>query len=418
MDWKIFVPIIAVALLLSGCIEAEADVTGADDSMATPEGVQKLVEGNNRFALDLYAKFSETETGNVFFSPWSISSALGMTYEGAREETAEEMLAVMHLPANEIERRSAFAALFNKINEKDKGYALYTANAVWAQNSYPFLESFKETVKKYYLSEVNNVDFVNETEATRQRINQWVELYTNNKIKDLIPENVLTPLTRMVLTNAVYFKGTWLTQFDPAYTREADFRISAEKTVKAQMMSLTDGAEFRFYEDSELQALELPYSGEEVSMLLLLPKENYSIDSLGESISAQKLGEISNSLREQEVKVYVPKFRFETKYFMGKQLAEMGMPTAFSGSADFTGMYDASKSGENLYIGNVIHQAFVEVNDEGTEAAAATAVVVVETSMPTPVPSFVADHPFIFIIRENSTGQILFMGRVADPTEE
>jgi serpin B len=405
-----FLLFIFLLIFLSGCTNISEISTPikADDSGATVEGVNNVINANNQFALDLYLKL-EDEESNIFFSPYSISVALAMTYEGARGKTAEEMQSVFYFPEDENIRRSSFAKIYNLVNKKNKKYELHTANALWAQKDYKFLDEYINAIKKYYVGKVTNVDFAKATENARLTINKWVEEQTNNKIKDLIPPGVLNALTRLVLTNAIYFKGLWVKQFDKKETREEDFKVSPEKTVKVDMMSMT-GEEFNYYETEELQIIELLYEGEDLSMLIILPKENY-LKSLEESLSLEKLAELRNSLSEQQVDVYIPKFKFETKYFMVKTLKEMGMPTAFSMDADFSGM-DSTK---DLFIANVIHQAFIDVNEEGTEAAAATGVVMeLKAAMPT---VFRADHPFIFMIQERETNNILFLGRVIDPSQ-
>jgi len=408
---KRFLSFIFLLIFLSGCtnISGISSPIKADDSGATVEGVNNVINANNQFALDLYLKLEDVE-GNIFFSPYSISVALAMTYEGAKGETAEEMQSVFHFPEDENIRRPSFAKIYNLVNKKNKKYELHTANALWAQKDYKFLDEYINAIKKYYVGKVTNVDFVNATESARLTINKWVEEQTNNKIKDLIPPGVLNALTRLVLTNAIYFKGLWVKQFDKKETREEDFRVSPEETVKVPMMSITR-EEFNYYETEKLQILELLYEGEDLSMLIILPKED-DLKSLEESLSLEKLSELRNSLSEQQVDVYIPKFKFETKYFMAKTLKEMGMSTAFSGDADFSGM-DGTK---DLFIANVIHQAFIDVNEEGTEAAAATGVVMeLKAAMPT---VFRADHPFIFMIQERETNNILFLGRVIDPTQK
>ena len=387
---------------LSGCaVNAEQK----DDSEATPEKVSAVVNANNEFAFDLYSKYKDEKEGNIFFSPYSISTAMAMTYEGARGQTAKEIQSVFHFPEESI-RRPGFARLYNEINKKDKEYQLSTANALWAQEDYKFLDEYFSTIKRYYDGDVTNLDFIKETEKSRVTINKWVEDQTKNKIKDLIPRGSITYDTRLVLTNAIYFKGEWVLQFDKKKTREADFKVSPEKTVKVQMMGLTgDKAKFNYAKTWELQILEMPYEGDELSMLVILPRENLeSID-----INNEKLNELRGMLRETKINVYMPKFKFETKYFMAKDLIEMGMPTAFSMGADLSGM----TGNMDLFIDKVIHQAFVEVNEEGTEAAAATAVIVALKSSISDY--FMADHPFMFIIQQKDTGNILFMGRVVDP---
>ena len=403
---KIIVLALLSVLLLSGCTE-DLLKERLDDSLATDADVLETVSGNNQFALDAYAKFRDN-SGNVFFSPWSISSALAMTYEGAREETAAEMKNVFYFSGQDVMRPS-FAKLYNLINFNNEDYQLSTANALWAQEDYPFLPEYFETVASYYDAGLTNMDFIGATEASRQTINKWVEDQTNDKIKDLIPAGLITPATKLVLTNAVYFKGDWLTQFKEEDTQETDFHVSETETVIVDMMSLFD-EEFRYTENTGIQVLELPYKGEDLSMLVLLPDD---ISSFEESLNTTILDELKSTLVKQEVEVYLPKFKFETKYFMAETLSEMGMPTAFSAAADFSGMTGS----KDLMIDQVIHQAFVEVNEEGTEAAAATAVIMKETAAE-PQNIFRADKPFIFIIQEDSTGSILFMGRVSNPNQE
>lgn len=408
---SIFAAIIISCIFSSGSAKKTSKV---DDTGATKEGVNAVVNANNQLAFELYSQFNEeSKDSNIFFSPYSISIALTMTYEGARGQTAEEMQSVLHIPEDANVRRPNFARIYNKINKKDKKYKLSTANALWAQKDYKFLEEYTNNVEKYYGGKVTNLDFAGESEKSRQIINKWVEDQTNNKIKDLIPQGVLNAYTRLVLTNAIYFKGTWVKQFDEKDTKEEDFRIDSSNTVKVPMMRLIgNGVKFNYAETDEIQILEMPYHGEDLSMLIILPKGN-DLANIEKSITLEKLSEWKNMLNEQRVDIFIPKFKFETKYFMAKALSDMGMPTAFSPAADFSGM-DGTK---DLLIQNVIHQAFVEVNEEGTEAAAATGVVMGITSVGPRIPIFRADHPFIFIIQEIETGNILFLGRVSDPSK-
>jgi serpin B len=402
--------LILSALLPSGCEKGPVPVI-ADDSQADTEDVISVVDANNQFALELYSELNNGD--NIFFSPYSIASALAMAYEGARGETADEMQSVLHFPEDSLVRRSSYARIHNLINKEDKEYELYSANVFWAQQDYSFLPEYTNTIEKYYAAEANNLDFVGKTEESRQIINNWVEEYTNEKIKDLIPAGAINSLTRLVLTNAVYFKGDWVLKFDKKKTRDADFGISPERTVQVKMMSLTGNKakfNYAFIPEEELQIIELPYEGEELSMLILLPKEG-GLSSLEESLTVEKLNALRGRMSETKINVYMPKFKFETKYFLPQVLSKMGMPTAFKWpGADFSGM-DGTK---DLYISNVIHQAYVEVNEEGTEAAAATAVMVGMTGMPN---QFRADHPFIFMIQERTAGGILFIGKVVDPSK-
>ncbi|MFH1256177.1 MAG: serpin family protein [Candidatus Diapherotrites archaeon] len=404
---------IALLLFLAGCPQPEPVVPPADDAGATVQGVQSVANANNQFSFELYSRLKGSG-GNVFFSPYSISVALAMTFEGAKGQTAEEMQAVMHFPEDSAVRQSSFAKIYNQINKSDKQYKLYTANALWAQQDYRFLEEYFNTVKNYYGGESTNLDFANETEQSRQTINSWVEGKTNSKIKDLLPAGSISPLTRLVLTNAIYFKGEWLKQFDKANTKEDDFRLSPGNTVKTQMMSLTGKeAEFNYAENDLMQVLELPYKGEELSMIILLPN-NDNLNAAEESLTAEKLAEWKKDSRKQRVDVFIPKFTFTKEFGLADTLKQMGMPTAFiAGSADFSGMDGTNQ----LFISAVIHKAFVEVNEEGTEAAAATGIAVSGAmANPNPIPIFRADHPFIFLIQEKQTGTILFLGRVSDPS--
>ena len=397
----------------------------ADDNSSTEQGIQEVVNANNKFAFELYSELDKEENDNMFYSPYSISAALAMTYEGAKGQTAEEMKSVFHFPESNTLRPN-FAAIYNEINKKNKPYKLSTGNALWVQQDYPFLEDYTSRVEKYYGGKAANLDFIGETEKSRQTINTFIEEQTNDKIKDLIPQGALTPDIRLVLTNAVYFKGTWVWEFDKSDTRDQDFKITPTNIVKTPMMFMNnDKAKFNYADLGDLQILELPYKGEDISMLIFLPKQgedydletgeiitsDYTLDDI--ELSSDKLNEYKSQMHETKLDhISIPKFEFDTKYFMNDALSAMGMSTAFTDSADFSGM--TGKDG--LLISFVIHQAYVKVDEEGTEAAAATAVGVDVTSV-SPRKEFRADNPFVFIIQEKETGNILFMGRVVDPTK-
>jgi len=400
----------------------------ADDTGSTPQGIQEVINANNQFAFDLYNKLNadpENAGKNIFYSPYSISAALAMTYEGAKGQTADEMKSVFHFPENEI-LRTNFAAIYNDINEKNNAYELRTGNALWVQQDYPLLEDYLSRVEKYYGGKAANLDFVNETEKSRQTINAFIEEQTNHKIKELITPGILNEKTRLVLTNAIYFKGTWEWEFKESDTREQDFKISPTNVVKVPMMYMKpEKATFNYADLEKLQILELPYKGEKISMLILLPKQgedydyetgekivyNYTLEDI--ELSNEKLAEYKSEMKETKLDaIYFPKFEFDTKYSMAGTLAKMGMPTAFSrNDADFSGM----TGNKDLYISQVIHQAYIKVDEKGTEAAAATAVMMATASISKNI--FRADHPFIFIIQDRETGNILFMGRVIDPTK-
>ena len=428
----ILIPIIVLVIIVSAATlylfpYSPNQPPAADDDQATEQGMQEVVNANNQFTFDFYSKLTEEEQGNIFYSPYSLSAALAMTYEGAREQTAEEIKNVFHFPETETLRPN-FAGIYNDLNTGSNEYELKTGNALWIQKDYPLLEDYTSNVENYYGGKATNLDFIQETEKSRQTINSFIEEQTNNKIKDLIPEGVLGDLTRLVITNAIYFKGNWVWEFDKDDTREQDFKITPENIVQAEMMHMKPedaDAKFNYADLEKLQILELPYKGEKISMLILLPKQMETYDYVtGEQIifyynledielSAEKLNEYKSQMQRVSMDgIYLPKFEFDIKYFIAGDLSEMGMPSAFS-NADFSGI----TGGKDLIISQVIHQAFVKVDEEGTEAAAATAVIFRETVAMIPSKVFRADHPFMFIIQEKETGNILFLGRVTDPTQ-
>ena len=367
-------------------------------------------ENNSSFSLDLYQLLRE-EDGNIFFSPYSISVALAMTYGGARGDTESQMARVLHFDLNREYLHAAFSALQEKLAEAETagGVQLKIANSLWPHVGYPFLKSYLDLVLKYYGVSITAVDYVHDTEGARQTINAWVEKKTETKIRDLIPKGILDRLTRLVLTNAIYFKGDWAAQFDPDKTRRDDF-WSPQKQTKVPMM--TCKGEYRYKETSELQILELPYAGDKLSMLVLLPREKDGLPNLERQLTPDFLSKATKNMWEEQVTVHLPKFKIEAAFTLNDPLISLGMSDAFDmDKADFSGMDGLKKW---LYISYVLHKAFIDVNEEGTEAAAATAVVMQMkgVSMPT---IFRADHPFLFLIRERETGSILFIGRFTKP---
>ncbi|MEM2277027.1 MAG: serpin family protein [Thermoproteota archaeon] len=381
----------------------------ANDTGSTLQGIQEVVKANNQFAFKLYFELVKTETGNVFYSPYSIFSALAMTYEGARGETADEMKTVFGFPESRILRPN-FAAIYNRINEVSKDYELRTGNALWVQKDYPFLEDYLKAVEEYYGGKAAVLDFINEAEKSRQTINTFIEEQTNHKIKDLIPPGSLDEYTRLILTNAIYFKGDWKIAFNESLTMEEDFWVEPNRAVKVQMMHMhpNETIRFNYAYTEDVQIIELPYKGDNMSMIIMLPRDLKSFEA---SLTLEKLNEYMAVMKEERLdEICLPKFKLDTKYFMRETLSNLGMPTAFSEAADFSGMTGR----RDLFISEVIHQAYVKVDEKGTEAAAATAVVMRLTAiLETKV--FRANRPFIFIIRERETGNILFMGRVVNP---
>jgi len=382
----------------------------ANEVGSTPEGIQEVMKANNQFAFKLYSELARRESGNIFYSPYSIFSALAMTYEGAKGGTAAEMKVVFSFPESDVLRPN-FAALYNRINEEAKGYELRTGNALWIQKDYPFLEDYLKRVEGYYGGKATVLDFVAETEKSQKTINAFIEEQTNNKIKDLIPPGYIDEYTRLVLTNAIYFKGYWKTAFNESLTGEDDFWIAPNRSVKVQMMRMNpnETTKFNYADIGDVQILELPYTGEKISMLIILPKDLEATESL---LSAERLDDYRSKMKEERLdEICLPKFELETKYFMKESLSALGMPSAFSEVADFSGMTGK----KDLFISEVIHQAYVKVDEKGTEAAAATAVIMELTAI-TEMKVFRADRPFIFIIQERETGNVLFMGRIIDPS--
>lgn len=377
----------------------------------------QITKGNNEFAINLYSQIKnlpeiKQAEGNLFFSPYSISTALAMTYTGARGNTAKEMADVLKFPSLKLEEiASAFGDLQKQLqaDKENRGYQLNVANALWGQQGFGFLNEYLEFNKKYYGSELTELDFAKSEEA-RKTINTWVEDKTNDKIKDLIPSGSIDSMTRMVLTNAIYFKGDWSIQFKEENTEEADFNITKDKKVKAQLMYQKE--KFDYAELDNMQLLQLPYKGDELSMLILLPKTIDALESVEAGLKPDTLAANLKQMRKREVDVYLPKFKITCGTIEMKGiLGAMGMKEAFSDAADFSGM----NGKRNLYISAVMHKAFVEVNEEGTEAAAATGVGISLMSIPMPPPVFRADKPFIFMIRDNRSQSILFMGKVCNP---
>ncbi|MFH2020922.1 MAG: serpin family protein [archaeon] len=405
---KKIISLILIILFVIAC-STETE-TPLDDTGILPEDIVKVVDANNQFGMDLYSVLKNQTDDNIFFSPYSISTALAMTYEGSDGITAEEIQKVFHFPVH-TSLRPANARIYNEIN-KNKKDQLSTANALWAQKDYSFLPEYFDTIDKYYGGKVTNLDFAGDTENSRLTINKWVEDRTKEKIKDLLPEGAIDSSTALVLTNAIYFKGTWILQFDKSRTKETDFFISDKEPIKTQMMTVSgDKSRFKYMENDILQMIELPYEGGDISMIILLPKED--LNHMESELNYENIQLWMEDMEETKIDVYLPKFKFETKYFMAETLAMMGMPSAFSpGTADFSKMTGS----KDLYISKVIHQAYVDVNEEGTEAAAATAVIMAKTSA-FMKNIFRADHPFIFFIQDK-TGNILFFGRVADPRGE
>jgi len=375
-----------------------------------------LADGNAVFAFDLYQELRNGE-GNLFYSPYSISAALGMTYVGARGETEREMADTLHFTLPQDRLHPAFNGLDQLLASRgkgaqgkdDQGFRLNIVNAIWGQRGYQFLSNFLDTLAANYGAGLRILDFVTDPERARQTINDWVSEQTEGKIKDLIPAGVLGSSTRLVLTNAIYFNAAWLFPFQEQLTADAPFHLLDGSQVTAPMMHVSES--FAYIENDDLQVVELPYDGEELSMIILLPRDG-QFKTVESALDAGYVEGIIDDMAHGQVNLTMPKFEFDAKLSLVKTLAAMGMPEAFSRQADFSGMTD----GRDLYISDVLHKAYVSVDESGTEAAAATAVVMKELAIAPGKPVNVTlDHPFIFLIRDTGTGTILFLGRVVDP---
>jgi serpin B len=387
---------------------------GQEAGMKAPAAADRraVVEGDNAFAVALYSQLRK-QSGNLFFSPESISTALAMAYAGARGETASEMAKTLHFTLPPERLHPAMGALLRELNAPQEGYQLSVANALWAQLGYTFLDDFLKLLKTDYGAGLNQVDFKGSSETVRETINRWVEQKTQDKIKDLLQPGSLKPDTRLVLTNAIYFKGNWQTQFDKAQTRNEDFHLSQGQTKTTPLMHREGG--FNYFNGGAFQALEIPYKGKDLSMIILLPNEIGGLPSLEQSLTGSNTQQWLRQLAPvSKVIVTMPKFKMTQQFELEATLGAMGMPAAFSGSANFSGMTGK----RDFSISEVIHKAYVDVNEEGTEAAAATAVTMRALAIRVPdqpPPVFHADHPFVFLIRDNRSESILFMGRLADP---
>jgi serpin B len=340
-----------------------------------------------------------------------------MAYEGAKGETASEIQVVIELPEDDEERRGMVRALQSSLNPDSANYELSTANSYWLKLGEDLNDEYQDTLENDYLAGGQELDFAGDSDGSTDTINDWVEDQTNDRIQDLIPYGILDAMTYLVLTNAIYFKADWKWQFDEDATRERYFYPTKGNEKRADFMNICDEEiDLNYAENDDVQMLQLPYKDEELSMYILLPKEN-DISALESKLDRAFLENLKGDMYGEWVDVYLPKFKFELKYDIVPPLKDLGMNLAFGAGADFSGMAEDGR--KDLFISDVIHQSFVEVNEKGTEAAAATAVVVAmgaaDDDEPDPV-EFKADNPFIFFIEHQESGQILFMGKVEDPT--
>jgi len=405
----IVVVVVIFALFYSGFFTSPSKVQArAVDTYATTKSVASLSDSMNDFSFEMYQQLGDVDD-NVFFSPYSVFVALAMTYEGARGNTAEQMKNVLGFEQNDEVSLCSFGRIYNLLNI-DAEYNLNTANALWTEKDYPFLEEYLSFIDNYYMGKATDVDFTNPKNAA-DIINKWVEENTDGKIEDMLSSDDISPDTVLILSNAIYFKGSWLTQFNVEDTKDRDFEMTPNNKIQVPTMVLKDSKElFNYTETEDLQILELPYKGNAVSMIIFLPKEN-DITSINQKFTSENLATWMDSMYPTVVDIYLPKFTFKTDYNLKNMLIDIGLDIAFSSNADFSGMNGYG----GLFIEKVLHKAFVEINEEGTEAAAATTVHVMESAMPEPSEIFNADHPFTFLIQHKETGTILFMGSVSNP---
>jgi len=399
-----------VATLLAAGTLAEAAGGGGP---AEPDEAA-LVKGNSEFAFDLYARL-RTREGNVFFSSYSISNALAMTYAGARGPTATQMASVLHFPLEGDRLHRAFAGVIRELNRpgSKRRAELYIANALWPQTGFPIAAGFQTIARNLYAAGLQPLDFARAPEKARTTINAWVEQQTQDRIKDLVREGVLTPATRLVLTNAIYFKGVWMHPFVEDRTRKEKFTLSTGREI-GDVPLMNQQRKFPYLDGGSFQALELPYEANELSMIVFLPRKVDGLAELEQTLTAARVTDWLARMTVHDVEVTLPRFKVTAEFQLRQALTDLGMSLAFSeDKADFSGI----AKGAPLSLSAVVHKAYVDVNEKGTEAAAATAGMVVATSAPAPAPRavFRADHPFFFVIRDSGTGSLLFAGRVVNP---
>ena len=385
--------------------------------------MQSVVEANNKFTLDLYQVLQKDDKftdQNIFYSPSSISIALAMTFMGARGDTAKQMSEALHWEAMTSDQlhdqQRHFLDALQESN--DEGNELLAANRLFVQKSLTIEQEFLEGTKRFYNAEMALTDYQKDPEGARKEINDWVENKTKENIKNLIPEGIIDSSTKLTLVNAIYFKGIWQNEFDQRATRPKDFFVSKKKKVKVKMMKLkTNFKHIANVGELGCQLVELPYQGEDLSMLILLPQDKYGLTSVEASLTHDKLQKAIALTQVQpsgEVKVYLPRFNMTQEFQLNELLAKMGVTDMFNANkADFTGI------SPGLFVTHAIHKAFVEVNEKGTEAAAATAVLMSRSKSPpggsAKIPVFCADHPFLFLLCHKKSGGILFMGRMMKP---
>ncbi len=397
-----------------GCIVFSGKARDTDPSVPDAD-LKAAVAGNTSFALDLYQQL-RTEKGNLFYSPFSISEALAIVYAGARAETGAQMAKALRFGLDQAKLHPAFNALDLALASRGKGAAgtdgqgfrLNISNALWGQTGHTFSTPFLDTIAENYGDGVHMADFVADAEGSRKLINDWVAARTEDRIKDLLPQGSISADTRLVITNAIYFNAAWRVPFDATGTKIAPFTRPDGAQVDVQTMS--DFRQVLYGDGPDYAAVALPYDGAELSMLLVLPPQG-TLDAFEASLTADKLATIVSGMTEHGVAITLPRFKIDSSFSLADQLSKLGMPIAFTEMADFSGI----DGKPDLFLSSVVHKAFIQVDEAGTEAAAATGAVVGTTSVP-PLAEIHLDHAYLFLVRDNATGTILFLGRVEDPS--
>lgn len=423
---KVLLLLLTAVMLLSlaACTQtASAGELRSDKPRETAPAVSKqdlaaLAEGNSAFAFNLYQVLKETD-GNLFYSPYSISAALAMTYGGARGTTGAQMEEALRFLLPQERLHPAFNKMDLDLAQRgqgakgkdEEGFRLNIVNAIWGQKEYTFLSPYLDLLAKNYGAGLRVLDFVGAPESSRQTINRWVSEQTEERIQDLLPEGAITDLTRLVLTNAIYFNAAWLHPFNEEATADGPFHLLTGQQVAVPMMRQTQP--YGYAAGDNYQAVELLYDGRELSMVILLP-DTGQFPSFEASLTGQRARDILQDLEYQQVDLTMPRFEFDSRFNLKPALSELGMTEAFTDRADFSGM----SGKKDLHISDVVHQAFVSVDEAGTEAAAATGVVVGITSAPVDPVRVTLDRPFIFLIRDIQTDSILFLGRVMNPVQD
>jgi len=366
------------------------------------QSINKTVIRNTDFAFELFKEAFKKDT-SICISPYSISFALSMTYAGARNETKAEMSRVLHFDIDQEKSNYAFGEIQRQLNlfKGDTSIRLAMANAIWKKDNERVHQEYIDLLHKYYNAQAYPI-------TNAKAINDWVKLKTNNKIDNIVSEEIVRE-ARVILTNAIYFKGNWLYEFDKKNTRKDTFSVNGSKRTIVDMMYQKHN--FNYYQDEYSQVLEMPYKGNELSMMIVLPKPKYSLSELMANMSAQTFGDYRFGLAEQKVNVFLPKFKFSSEFELSNELKEMGLIDPFTSSADFSGI-----APKGLYISKVIHETFIEVNEKGSEAAAVTGVIMIKSVEFQPI-EFNANRPFLFFIVAKQTETILFMGSIVNPTE-